>query len=529
MSGYDQAERPVRRLGPYELVRQLGRGGFAEVWLGKRTGPGGFESRVAIKTVRIELRTDPAFQQMFTDEAKLAARINHPNVVSIFELGEVDGVLYLVMEYITGRPLNVLGYMMQRAAKPIPVGIVMRILADTCAGLHAAHELERDGKSLGVIHRDVSPQNILVSDKGMVKLIDFGVAKANDRLAADTTDGHTKGKLRYMAPEQAMARAVDRRADIWAVGAVAFDLIEGHPPHDGQNDLARLFKLMDKSPPPSFVKDVPKPIADVIKKALEPDPDSRWATAAEMRTAIEAALDACNLRVTADTLAEFFGEALSAPSDDEDEEVQSDGAVLRHRLKRPSMREAMATIDVPPPESRSSLEHSLETQGELPIIETLSALNTRPHGVPRRASRVVMASVAAAALICVCALALGMRRDPASAVTPTAQATQTTPAPSSDLLAIPEPTANPGATPVAAPSPTPTNDDVAAAPAAPAVAPAAPAAAPGSAPALAFAVIERKKPAPPGAPAKTTRPRQTKPLLPAAPPSSRPRYDDTIQ
>jgi serine/threonine protein kinase len=513
------AERPVRRLGPYELVRPLGRGGFAEVWLGKRTGPGGFESRVAIKTVRIELRTDPAFQQMFTDEAKLAARINHPNVVSIFELGEVDDVLYLVMEYITGRPLNVLSYMMQRAAKPIPVGIIMRILADTCAGLHAAHELERDGKSLGVIHRDVSPQNILVSDKGAVKLIDFGVAKANDRLAADTTDGHTKGKLRYMAPEQAMARSVDRRADIWAVGAVAFDLIEGHPPHDGQNDLARLFKLMDKSPPPSFVKDVPKPIADVIKKALEPDPDSRWSTAAEMRIAIEAALDECNLRITADGIAEFFGEALSAPSDDEDEEVQSDGAVLRHRLKRPSMREAMATIDVPPPESRSAVSRSLETQGEMPIIETLSALNTRPHGVPRRASRVVVASVAAAAMICICALALGMRREPAS-TTPT---TQTTLAPSSDLQAIPEPTAIPGATaPVPVPSPTPMGDDVAAAP--------PPTAAAGPAPAVAFAVIDRKKTAaPPAAPAKTSRPRQTKPLSPAAPPSSRPRYDDTIQ
>ena len=523
MSGSDDAERPVRRLGPYELVRQLGRGGFAEVWLGKRTGPGGFESRVAIKTVRIELRTDPAFQQMFTDEAKLAARINHPNVVSIFELGEVDDVLYLVMEYITGRPLNVLSYMMQRAGKPIPVGIVMRILADTCAGLHAAHELERDGKSLGVIHRDVSPQNILVSDKGTVKLIDFGVAKANDRLAADTTDGHTKGKLRYMAPEQAMARAVDRRADIWAVGAVAFDLIEGHPPHDGHNDLARLFKLMDKSPPPSFVKEVPKPIADVIRKALEPDPDARWATAAEMRTAIEAALDECNLRVTADVVAEFFGVALASPADDSEEEVQSDGAVLRGRLKRPSMREAMATIDVPPPDSRDSPARSMETQAELPIIETLSALNTRPHGVPRRASRVVVASVAAAALVCIGGLVLGLRREPPATATPAAQSA---PAPSSELQAIPEPTATATAPspamapagPAATTASASTADDVAAA---------APTAAP--APAVTFAVIDRKKPALPATPAKTSRPRTTKPPAPGAAPSSRPRYDDTIQ
>jgi serine/threonine protein kinase len=522
MSGFAAADRPVRRLGPYELVRQLGRGGFAEVWLAKRTGPGGFESRVAIKTVRIELRTDPTFQQMFTDEAKLAARINHPNVVSIFELGEADDVLYLVMEYITGRPLNVLSHMMQRAGKPIPVGIIMRILADTCAGLHAAHELERDGKSLGVIHRDVSPQNILVSDKGTVKLIDFGVAKANDRLAADTTDGHTKGKLRYMAPEQAMARPVDRRADIYAVGAVAFDLLEGHPPHDGQNDLARLFKLMDKGPPPPFVTDVPKPIADVIHKALSADVDARWATAAEMRTAIDAALDACNLRVTSDVVAEFFGPALAAPHDDDDEEVESDGGVLRARLKRPSMREAMPTIDVPPPDAASGSGRVAPraTESEPPIIETLSALNTRPHGVPRRASRIVVASVAAAALVCIVALAMGLRRDPAPSGT---AGPLSTPAPSSELQAVPDPTA--GATGATTATLTGGDDNAAA------VAP-SPAATPSQA--VAVAVLDRKKlaaPVAPPAPAKTSRPRTAKPpSVPVSPaPTSRPRYDDTIQ
>ena len=524
MSGFAAADRPVRRLGPYELVRQLGRGGFAEVWLAKRNGPGGFESRVAIKTVRIELRTDPAFQQMFTDEAKLVARINHPNVVSIFELGEADDVLYLVMEYITGRPLNVLNHIMHRAGKPIPAGIIMRILADTCAGLHAAHELERDGRSLGVIHRDVSPQNILVSDKGTVKLIDFGVAKANDRLAADTTDGHTKGKLRYMAPEQAMARPVDRRADIYAVGAVAFDLLEGHPPHDGQNDLARLFKLMDKGPPPPFVTAVPKPIADVIHKALSADVDARWATAAEMRTAIEAALDACNLRVTSDVIAEFFGSALAAPRDD-DEEVESDGNMLRARLKRPSMREAMPTIDVPPPDAASGSGRvgPRATESEPPIteIETLAALNTRPHGVPRRASRIVVTSVAVAALVCVVALALGLRRDPASSGT---QGPLTTLAPSSDRQVEPEPT------PSAANVPTPIGNDDDAAAAAPSLATPSP-------PTVAIAVLDRKRPAapaPPAAPAKTSRPRTAKPpsspsLSPVSQPTSRPRYDDTIQ
>lgn len=336
--------RPEQRLGPYVLVREIGRGGFASVWLARRQGPGGFESRVAIKLIRIEFRTDPSFQKMFIDEAKLAAAIHHPNVVSIFELGEVDDVLYLVMEYIPGRPLSILRNAMTVAGKTMPAGIVMRIIADTCAGLHAAHELSREGKPLGVIHRDVSPQNILVSDKGIVKLIDFGVAKANERLAADTTDGHTKGKLRYMAPEQALAREVDRRADIWAAGAVAFDLLEGHAPFDGHNDLARLFKLMATSPAPAFTTNVPAPIAAVIYKALEHEARGRWSTAAEMRAAIEAAMDECGIRVTSDDVVEFFGNALTAEAENEAESRSNDH--LHARLRRPSAEASQATADI---------------------------------------------------------------------------------------------------------------------------------------------------------------------------------------
>ena len=503
MPDSDGAFRAAQRLGPYELVRELGRGGFASVWLGSRQGPGGFESHVAIKLIRIELRTDPSFQKMLIDEAKLAAAIHHPNVVSIFELGEVDNILYLVMEYVRGRPLSILRNMMQRADKPIPAGILMRILADTCAGLHAAHELQRDGKTLGVIHRDVSPQNILVSDKGVVKLIDFGVAKANDRLSADTTDGHTKGKLRYMAPEQALARPVDRRADVWATGAVAFDLLEGHPPYDGHNDLARLFKLMDTSPPPTFVSNVPGPIAQVIRKALERDPDARWATAAAMRIAIEAALDECGLRVTADDVSAFFGDALATTTDDGDEpDGRAAGPLLRERLQRRSAQASAATMDLP--------VQGVPAQPpfEEPV-ETLSALDTSPHGLPRRRPRTAVAAGAGAALcIVLAALWIGLGGGPREA-RPAAEKTAAVP------------TAEQGG-PRVAPEPSAANavDDPALSTAEPPVAVEAPSAVGSSSASLVARPIARPRPA---------RPRTPKTSPPVTAPSSRPRYDDTIQ
>ncbi len=368
------------------------------MWLARRAGKGGFEVNVAVKLARIELQTDPAFQNMFMDEARLQAQINHPNVVNVFELGEEGDLLYLVMEYVPGRPLNVLRNCVERAGGRIPVHILMRVLSDTCAGLHAAHELAKDGKSLGVIHRDVSPQNVLVSDKGVVKLIDFGVAKANDRLAAETTAGHTKGKLRYMAPEQAVGKALDRRADIWAVGAVAYDLIEGAPPFDGYNDLVRLFKLLEDQPPPAFTVAVPDAIRAVIEKCLQRDPAQRFATAADTRAAIEAALEASALKATNDDVAAFFAPWLK---DDAEGLVRESGrAKLRERLKRPQTNASMNTIDVPPPEGA----------GDTPSqIETLSAINSSV--LPTQRWRVPIAAIAATIAI---AAGLGLWRHRAS-------------------------------------------------------------------------------------------------------------------
>src|SRR5262249_54070569 len=163
---------------------------------------------------------------MFLDEARIASGIQHPNVAQILDLGEQDATLYIVMEWVDGESLSKIRKIAQKKGVPLPLGLALRILSDACAGLHAAHELaDRQGKSLGVVHRDVSPHNILVGSAGSVKVIDFGVAKARDRGAGETRSGIVKGKLRYMAPEQAQGRALDRRADLWALGVCLYELV----------------------------------------------------------------------------------------------------------------------------------------------------------------------------------------------------------------------------------------------------------------------------------------------------------------
>jgi serine/threonine-protein kinase len=355
------------RLGSYELIREIGKGGFASVWLARWTGPDGSETLVALKLIRDDLTKDPDLAAMLRDESRLVAAIRHPNVVGVFELGEQAGTLYLAMEYVRGRPLSALRDLATYAKRKIPVAIVMRILADTCAGLHAAHELTRDGRPLGVVHRDVSPQNILVADDGWTKLIDFGVAKANERLAKPTAYGVAKGKLKYMAPEQAVSSVFDRRADVFAVGAVAYDLLEGHPPFHAPTDAQSAALILGTEPVPPFTVTLPPAIDRVIAKALARNPDQRFPTAAAMQDAIERALEASALGATTADVAAFFGAALR--NGDEPSTEPSGSTALRARLvcrdddetttaRMP--RAATAVAQAPPEGTPTSIDIPLE-------------------------------------------------------------------------------------------------------------------------------------------------------------------------
>lgn len=296
----------------YEILALLARGGMANVWLARQRMKHGLETLVAIKTVLPEFSMDPKFQTMFLDEARIACRIDHPNVARLLDVGEAFGHSYIVMEYVGGESLSRLRRVFARANEMLPLALALRVIADLCAGLHAAHELVgSDGQLLHVVHRDVSPQNLLLGDSGVVKLIDFGVAKARGRLGAETSAGFAKGKARYMAPEQASGLAVDRRADVFAAGAVLYELLVGRSPMDGPNDMAVLKNLVGDAPVEPLPASVPGPVRALVARALEKAPEARFPTAAAMRDAIEEAMSQLGLRASTGEIERVLRENLA--------------------------------------------------------------------------------------------------------------------------------------------------------------------------------------------------------------------------
>ncbi len=282
--------KPGQTIGRYEFLVPIARGGMAAVWAARLKGTRGFAKTVAIKTMLPTLSDDPLFEQMFLDEAQLAAQIHHPNVVEIMDLGEEHDVLYQVMEYVDGESLGQIMRVAAREKKRIPIEVAVRMISDACSGLHAAHELRSvDGTHLGLVHRDISPQNILITYDGVLKIVDFGVAKAAGRTASETTAGQIKGKAPYMSPEQALGKSIDRRTDVFAMGIVLYQVATGKHPFRGESDLATLHNILYKDvPSPRFVDPkFPRPLEAVINKALSREADSRYQTAAEMASALQ--------------------------------------------------------------------------------------------------------------------------------------------------------------------------------------------------------------------------------------------------
>ena len=284
-------------LGRYELLLPVAQGGMATVWAARMKGTRGFAKIVAIKTMLPALSTDSRFEKMFLSEAEIASRIKHPNVCEILDLGEQDGVLYLVMEWIDGESLVTLLSDCQRQERRVPYGVAARLGINAARGLHAAHELKDDaGELFGVVHRDVSPHNILVTHDGIVKIVDFGVAKAvarSDHQATNT--GHLKGKVQFMAPEQAFCDEVVRRTDVFALGIVLYQITTGAHPFRADNELATLARITSAEPvpaPTTLVPDYPKELSLVVERALAKERDERFATMSDLARALEVALAA---------------------------------------------------------------------------------------------------------------------------------------------------------------------------------------------------------------------------------------------
>lgn len=262
----------------------LATGGMAEVFLARQSGPGGFERPVVIKRVLPHLVRETVFHDMFLDEARLVVRIHHPNVVHVHELGDERGELYLVMEYLEGESLSVLTKRLRATGQSVSDRGIVHILAEACAGLHAAHELSEGGESLGLVHRDVSPHNLFLLYTGQVKVIDFGIAKAADRTSRTET-GAIKGKFTYMAPEQVRAEPLDRRTDVFALGVVLYELLTQTSLFSRDNELL-VMQAICSDPIPDLRAcrpDIDPELERIVMKALARSAEDRYATAAAMR------------------------------------------------------------------------------------------------------------------------------------------------------------------------------------------------------------------------------------------------------
>jgi len=302
---------PGQLLDRYELLCPVAQGGMAQVWVARLQGKLGFERLVAIKTMIAGQAYDEKLEKMFLDEAHIIARIRHPNVAQILDLGHQGSIMFLVLEWVDGESAATLRRAVHGKGEKMPLNIVLRLVADSCAGLHAAHELKNDrGEPLNVVHRDVSPSNILVSVSGEVKLIDFGVAKAVERVSDETAAGVIKGKVAYMAPEQALGKAVDRRADVWSCGIMLYHLLAGRTPYEADNQIATLHRVV-QGLPPDPVPGIPPEVAEIAYTALSYTPDGRYATADEMQRAVESALAKCCGPTTQADVAAYVNAKLS--------------------------------------------------------------------------------------------------------------------------------------------------------------------------------------------------------------------------
>ncbi|HEY2744362.1 MAG TPA: protein kinase [Polyangia bacterium] len=306
--------------GNYRLQRRLARGGMAEVFLARLIGVEGFERRVAIKRILPHLSESEEFRAMFLDEARLAAQLTHPNIVHIYDFGKVDDYYFIAMEYVDGVDI---GRLIRRAKeRPVPFELAARILADVCAGLQFAHNaVDPIGRKLDVVHRDVTPQNVLVSYDGIVKLVDFGIAKAQFA-AGRTRPGVVKGKYAYMSPEQVEGKPLDGRSDVFSAGICLYEMLTGVPLFRRDDVVASMREIRDGKPihPEKHRRDVPDELVNIMRRALQTSRDNRYASASAMQTDLEKYLKGATALATSRELAEYIGRELpptleeSAPS-----------------------------------------------------------------------------------------------------------------------------------------------------------------------------------------------------------------------
>jgi serine/threonine-protein kinase len=448
-----------RRLGRYTLHGEIASGGMATVYFGRLAGEGGFSRIVAIKCMHPHLAADPEFRAMFLDEARLAARIRHPNVVSTIDIGSSDEGMFLVMEYVTGESLAALTRAASRRGEPIPISISIRILIDTLYGLHAAHVATNDaGAPLSIVHRDVSPQNILVATDGHARVLDFGIAKAAGR-SHTTRDGQLKGKFRYMSPEQVRDEPVSAQTDVYAASVVLWELLTGQPLFRGSNDAAVIARVLEGviAPPSKLAPALPGELDAIVLHGLAREPRERFASAEEMAEALEALSHPTTARQVGVWVDHIAGDVLRRRNE---QIARFDGApstpgLAVSPMASPGPTTATSTQEVPAPEAKTQV---------LPV--------KTPHDggtAPKRSRSVpvlpVVLGTAMMGILAGLTFVAVRGASPAPAATPSSQATPSGPAAAPDM---------PATSAAAVATEAPPDEEVTAAPTASSSAPARP-------------------------------------------------------
>ncbi len=349
--------------GRYQLLKKIGSGGMGQVFLARTAGTQGFEKLIVIKRLLPHLAEDEEFRDMFFDEARIAARLNHPNLIQIFDLGEEGGSYFLAMEYVAGEDLRRLDRYASSQGRPVPLGLACRIVADAAAGLDYAHKARTSqGQPLGLVHRDVSPQNILVGFDGAVKLIDFGVVKALDRLQ-HTATGILKGKYPYMSPEQASGSVMDHRSDVFSLGIIFWELLTRSRLFKGSSDMITIRLVREcRVRPPSWVNPEVTPDLDaLVLRALAEDPNARYPDAAAFRLAIEELILASRLQGSSAHLVAFiaslYGDRIAREADPSTHDLMNHLEELEPASGSSSDSAAPQSRSTPsPPRARQSRE-----------------------------------------------------------------------------------------------------------------------------------------------------------------------------
>jgi len=502
-------------IGKYKLVRLIASGGMAEVYLARQAGAAGFEKLVCLKRILPHLSRDRQFVEMFLNEARLAARLDHPNIVSIYDLGEANGNYFIAMEFIDGPSLRAVAKRARERGERLPIAEVVKIVSMAAAGLHHAHELaDAGGRPLGLVHRDISPDNILVHRNGVAKVVDFGIAKAANS-SGKTRTGALKGKVAYMPPEQLRGDPLDRRTDVFALGVVLYEMLAGQRPWEGDSDVSLIGRIMTEEPKPfaTVRLDAPPGLIAVLDRALAKDREARYSSCHDLQADLEALLVSLGKTITAARVSDFakaYEEPVPAPDESTgaamkalEAEMNLSGPAAAVAGRRAPPREPRTTVLPPPAPNRHGFAY-----GAIAFLCVAAIGGSGGYLVLQHAPRPAEPAVERAASQV--EIAATTMPPPATDAGASAPAVMAQGAPVAAPVAVPPPAALPAAT--------------AAVSAAPATPPAATAAVPAAPPPAPVAVPPSPPAAPPPAPVAVP----SAPAVPPAAPTSAPESQQVV-